>query len=99
MAGACRRFISVGHRRGLGHTGADRRDAAIFDDATTLDLIIDHLYGHERWLPDSCSHFRLRPADVGRTWLVKCLCVSHNYLSNAVPREHWLRGDDFSDHF
>src|SRR6266478_4764323 len=97
MARACGRTVSFGHRRGVRHAGADRRRAPLFDYATTLDLLLDHLYGHERWLPDRCTHLRLCPAVVRRTWSFKSLWITNNYLPDAVFGKPRFRAAASSD--
>src|ERR1035437_7332064 len=84
MAGAGRRAASFSHWRGPGLAGADCRHPTIFDDSATLDLLLNHLQCHERWLPDRSVDLRLRPADVGRTWSSRFLRISSNDLSHTV---------------
>src|SRR5438105_10766654 len=90
MAGACRRLVSFGHRGGTRHAGADRRRAPIFDYATTLDLILDDLHGHERWLYDCGTHLRLRPPNVRSTWSFKSIWITDNYLPDDIPGKLWV---------
>src|SRR5207253_2401077 len=98
MAGAGRWLISASHRGGARHASADRRRAAVFDYATTLDLVLDHLHGHERWLPDCCTHLRLRPAILRRTWPSGSLWITDNYVPGAFPGEPRFRDPAFSGH-
>src|SRR5437667_5842935 len=97
LAGACRRFVSLSHRGSTRYAGADRSGAAIFDYATTLDLLLDDLHGDERWLSDRWQHFRLRAPFVRRIWLFKFSWIAHYDLSHAFPREPRLRGAAFPD--
>src|SRR5438552_519047 len=97
MAGACRRLVSFSHWRGTRHAGAARSRATIFDDATTLNLLLGHLHGHERWLPDCGTHLRLRAADIRRTWSSKFLWITDNNVPDTVPGKPRFRDTAPSD--
>src|SRR5438132_5239593 len=97
LAGACRRFVSLSHRGSTRYAGADRSGAAIFDYATTLDLLLDDLHGDERWLSDRWQHFRLRAPFVRRVWLLKSPWIAHNNLPDTIPGKPRLRGTASAD--
>src|SRR6266404_1559712 len=97
LAGACRRIVSVSNRGGARHTGAHCGHAPLFDCATTVDLFLDDLHGHERWLSDCWQHFRLRAPLVRGVWLFKSPWIAHNDLPDAVSGKPRLRGTASTD--
>ena len=97
VAGTRRRFVPFGHRRGLRYAGPDRSYAAVFNDATTLHLLLDHLHGHECRLPDRGANFRLYPAVIRRTWSHNSLWIRDQRLPLAVSGKPRFRATASSD--